>query len=84
MNERMKSERRLANAEARAELSFTQALWYAWGRLDAVRSFASLKLDAFEFAAIVRKATREFELEETYTLDSIQGAWDKYVASKSV
>lgn len=79
-------ERQQAQAEVRAELSFGQALWYAWGRLDSGeyrgRKFKN-PLDAFEFASRVRKATREFELEETHVNESIQGQWDKYVASET-
>jgi len=76
------SERLRKRAEAKAELSFGQALWYAWGRLDSGQYGKGQGLDAFEFANIVKTATLSFELQETYVNESIQGQWGKYVAEK--
>lgn len=69
-------DRKRAAAESKAELAFSQALWYAWGRIDSGRYFG---VDPFKFAERVKAATLSFELEETYYLESIQGAWDKFV-----
>ena len=67
-----------------AETFYGQALWYAWGRLDAgTYNRQEVSLDAFEFAGIVRERREEFVTEQTHFMESIQGLWDKYVASKS-
>lgn len=78
-------ERKRVAAEAKAELSFSQALWYAWGYLDnglGLGPSLKAKIDPFEFAGQVKAATLSFELEETFHLESIQGAWKKYLESK--
>jgi len=61
-------------------------LWYAWGRKDAQQYSPELsaRLDVFEFATQQRDAQEAYNKEETFHLDSIQGAWQKYVESKAV
>lgn len=72
------NERQQAAAKAKAELAFTQALWYAWGRIDSGQ-YKGQELSVFKFAWSVQADTLAFELEQTHYLESIQGAWQKFV-----
>ena len=69
-------------ALSRAELSFTQALWYAWGVIDS-GVCKDTKVEAFEFANRVKDAHLTWALGDSGFLESIQGQWAKYVAEKS-
>lgn len=73
---------RWRQAGERAELAFSQALWYAWGRLDSGQ-YAGKGLDAFLFAEHVKSQTMAFECQETFHLDSIQNAWTKFVEAET-
>lgn len=76
--------RKTMAVESRAELAFTQALWYAWGRVDSgeyrTRRVAD-KIDVFKFAHSVKSNQRAFDTEGTHFNESIQGQWDKYIDS---
>lgn len=76
------TDRRDAAAQAKAELSFNQALWYAWGRMDSGQ-YQGFPLNVWRFADSVKAATLAFEKEQTYHLESIQGAWEKFVVRES-
>ena len=78
------NERKKVDAEAKAEISFGQALWYAWGRLDSGAYMPEIKakLDAFKFAKRVKVDSLAFELQESHFLESIQDAWEKFVAGE--
>lgn len=69
-------------AQSKAELAYSQGLWYAWGRMDSGQYRDKNKLEVFEFAKRVAQSKLAFELEKTYLDESIQGQWDKYVAEK--
>jgi hypothetical protein len=73
--------RKAMETEARANLAFNQALWYAWGRLDSGTYGANTsKFDVFKFAQRVKTNQMNFDTEATHFNESIQGQWDKYVS----
>lgn len=73
----MVTKRQEAAAKAKAELSYGQALWYAWGRIDS-GEYKGFSLDAFRFAESVKANTLRFELEDTHFLESIQTEWERF------
>ena len=67
---------------ARAELAYSQGLWYAWGRLDSGTYVSPIreKLDAFKFAEKVKANQLAFDTEQTHFNGAIQGQWEEFVA----
>lgn len=72
------NERKEAAAKAKAEIAYGQAFWYGWGRVDSGQ-YRGRTVDVCSFATKVKADTLAFELEQTHYLESIQGAWQKFV-----
>jgi hypothetical protein len=71
--------------ERKAEQRYSQSLWYAWGRMDAGEGQGILTLeDGNKFADAQKIAARTFYSEGAHVLESILGAWAKYVESRGV
>lgn len=62
----------------------TQALWYAWGQIDAGR-FSGMDLDAgFAFSAWYKALALKYAKGETYCRPSILGEWNRFATAGRV
>lgn len=67
----------------RADLAFSQGLWYAWGRIDSGQYKDKKPLDPFKFAESVKANQIAFDTEASHYNESIQGQWNKFVEANS-
>lgn len=70
---------RIDTANAGDSIRFTQALWYAWGRMD---QGATLPGDAFHFARDYATLYRMFDGERMCAMPSMQRAYENWCAGK--